>query len=108
MSRALLSLIVFLSAAPATWGDPVPDEVVHEFWDLIVATAEANRCPDPERLAEHFGWYGLDLLEDSHLKAVRKQFDVFAPILAASQGVQSTLYTCLTVNRSKAGELSIS
>jgi len=68
-----------------TLANPVSDDEVQAFRTLVTVTAEGSACPDPEGLSRFFGRYGLDLLSEEHVKAIRARFGRFAPILAASQ-----------------------
>ena len=85
LRTAVLGIAMAVFLFTSVRADPVPDSVVHELWDLIDATAETGRCPDRERLVELLGSHGIWFLEESHEKEVRRNFDVFAPILASSQ-----------------------
>lgn len=85
LRQAILAILLALLFSGSGRTDPVPDELIHELWDLIDATAETGQCPDRERLVELFGSYGLGFLERSHRTKIEREFDVFAPVLVASQ-----------------------
>jgi len=85
VSPVLLAVGTVLLVQSPILADPVPDGLVHEFWDLVEVTADEGRCPDSNRLIDLFGTHGIGILEVSHRKKIVGEFEAFAPILAASQ-----------------------
>ena len=80
----VLSAIIGLWLPPC-FGNPVPDETVRSFNNLIEHTARTGDCKNPEKLISYFREYGLGLLDEESLQSIPDNFDHFAALLLDSQ-----------------------
>ncbi len=86
MNFALRSMGLALLLLPRlVQANPVRDEVVMEFRNLVRITAQDRDCPDPDGLVGFLARFGLDLLERDHRLGIIENFDVFGPLLLEAQ-----------------------
>ena len=80
----ICGLLIFFVTHTA-FGNPVPDKAAMEFRALVETTARTGRCPNPDRLVDYFGRYGLSFLEPSQIGSMIATFESFVPFLVQSQ-----------------------